>query len=169
MKTQTIEVEGLPEGWKAKEVRIDPDQYNKYVGDDGFLYWEAKIKMEKIQPRRIVLEEISKEEYHRLFNDERCPDIYNMRCSYWREVKKTDIPLTNEEPKLSLTKKDMLDLIEHLKLGGQLNPKIAEFVDYEQPEPKLSLSVEQCKKFFNGTITGRLEVFQLIENFIKDK
>jgi len=132
MKTQTIEVEGLPEGWKAKEVRIDPDQYNKYVGDDGFLYWEAKIKMEKIQPRRIVLEED--------INDNRNPSIaqtlklssgriIHIFCPYAvREVKETDIPLHKEDPYLKLTKKDMLELIEHIKLGGQLNPKIAEFI-----------------------------------------
>ena len=52
-----IEIPGLPEGWRAVEARIDPDQYNKYVGDDGCLYWNAKIKLEKIKPRRIVLEE----------------------------------------------------------------------------------------------------------------
>jgi len=41
----------------------------------------------------------------------------------WREVKETD-----EDPYLKLTKKDMLELIEHIKLGGQLNHKIAEFI-----------------------------------------
>ena len=51
-----IEIPDLPEGWRAVEARIDPDQYNKYVGDDGCLYWNAKIKLEKIKPRRIVLE-----------------------------------------------------------------------------------------------------------------
>lgn len=107
MKTQTIEVEGLPEGWKAVEIRVDPDQYNKYVGDDGCLYWEAKIKMEKIQPRRIVLEED--------INDNRNPSIaqtlklssgriIHIFCPYAvREVKETDIPLTNDEPYLKLS------------------------------------------------------------------
>ena len=52
-----IEIQDLPEGWEAVEILIDPDQYNKYVGDDGCLYWDAKIRMKKKQPRRIVLEE----------------------------------------------------------------------------------------------------------------
>ena len=52
-----IEIPNLPEGWKPVEILIDPDQYNKYVGDDGCLYWDAKIRMKKKQPRRIVLEE----------------------------------------------------------------------------------------------------------------
>ena len=121
-----IEVEGLPEGWKAVGMLVDPDQYNKYVGDDGFLYWEAKIKLEKIQPRRIVLEEISKEEYHRLFNDERCSDIYNMRGSYWHEVKKTDIPLNNNDLKLSLSVDECRNVRSLIKdfenLGWFVNP-----------------------------------------------
>lgn len=54
-----IEIPDLPDGWRAVEARIDPDQYNKYVGDDGCLYWNAKIKLEKIKPRRVVLEETS--------------------------------------------------------------------------------------------------------------
>ena len=52
-----IEIPDLPEGWDPVEILIDPDQYNKYVGDDGCLYWDAKIRMKKKQPRRIVLEE----------------------------------------------------------------------------------------------------------------
>lgn len=52
-----IEIPDLPDGWEPVEILIDPDQYNKYVGDDGCLYWDAKIRMKKKQPRRIVLEE----------------------------------------------------------------------------------------------------------------
>ena len=52
-----IEIPDWPEGWDPVEILIDPDQYNKYVGDDGCLYWDAKIRMKKKQPRRIVLEE----------------------------------------------------------------------------------------------------------------
>ena len=51
-----IEIPDLPEGWDPVEILIDPDQYNKYVGDDGCLYWDAKIRMKKKQPRRIVLD-----------------------------------------------------------------------------------------------------------------
>ena len=57
-----IEIQDLPEGWEAVEILIDPDQYNKYVGDDGCLYWDAKIRMKKKQQRRIVLEETDEED-----------------------------------------------------------------------------------------------------------
>ena len=68
-----IEIPDLPEGWDPVEILIDPDQYNKYVGDDGCLYWDAKIRMKKKQPNRIVLEEVEaghgKVEF---FHDRRC-------------------------------------------------------------------------------------------------
>ncbi len=111
MTKQTIEVEGLPEGWKAVGMLVDPDQYNKYVGDDGFLYWEAKIKLEKIQPRRIVLEETGEERslsYGDWYEDDQ-GDVhkylnksFGSRRTYkvWREVNETDIPA---EPELSLS------------------------------------------------------------------
>lgn len=51
-----IEIPDLPEGWRPVEARIDPD-LTKYIGDDGNLYLKAKVKLEKIKPRRVVLEE----------------------------------------------------------------------------------------------------------------
>ena len=68
-----IEIPDLPEGWEAVEILIDPDQYNKYVDDDGCLYWDAKIRMKKKQPRRIVIEEV--EAGHKeveFFHDKKC-------------------------------------------------------------------------------------------------
>ena len=65
-----IEIPGLPEGWDPVEILIDPDQYNKYVGDDGCLYWYAKIRMKKKQPRRIVLEE-TQDNYEIVYRKER--------------------------------------------------------------------------------------------------
>ena len=56
------------------------------------------------------------------------PERWGYEHEIWREVKETDIPLTDDEPKLKMTKKDMIYLIEHIKLGGQLNQKIAEFI-----------------------------------------
>lgn len=53
-----IEIPDLPDGWRPVEARIDPD-LTKYIGDDGNLYLKAKVKLEKIKPRRIVLEETS--------------------------------------------------------------------------------------------------------------
>ena len=110
-----FKVEGLPDGWAVKEVHIDPDQYNKYVGDDGFLYWEAKIKMEKIQPRRMIFDEIMDhstiETTDLLINGVWC-----------REVKETD-------------------------------------------EPKLSLSICECK----GLFEGNQPAINKVKQFIKDK
>ncbi len=96
-----IEIEGLPEGWKGVAYRRPyPQEY--ILKSEGAMKVRIRgeqpwLIIERIKPREIVLEEISKEEYHRLFNDERCSDIYNMRGSYWREVKETDTPLNNAE------------------------------------------------------------------------
>ena len=131
-----IEVEGLPEGWKAVGMLVDPDQYNKYVGDDGFLYWEAKIKLEKIQPRRIVLEETNEERricYGEWYESQ---EGKLMRWPYggktdgkhrvWREVKETDIPLNSDEPKLSLSVDECRNVRYLIKdfenLGWFVNP-----------------------------------------------
>ena len=50
-----IEIPDLPEGWEPVEAMIDPD--GSYFGDDGNQYANAKIKLKKKHPRRIVLEE----------------------------------------------------------------------------------------------------------------
>ena len=120
MKTQTIEVEGLPEGWKAVAHR-------KPLKDEYILYGDEICKpkglmnrpwliVEKIQPRRISFDEITD-------GTQNIDEDYYIKYKWWREVKET-----TEDPKLSLNKKDMLELIEHIKLGGQLNHKIAEFI-----------------------------------------
>ena len=138
MTTQNIEVE-VPDGYRVVDSKLSG--------------MKVILTLEKFEPRRIVLEEISKEEYHRLFNDERCSDIYNMRGSYWREVKETDIPLTNDEPnvkmgviqgdcddqKLELSVKELRNVRSLIKdfenLGWFINPeralllqKITEFI-----------------------------------------
>ena len=119
-----IEIEGLPEGWKAVAYRVPTN--GETCWHQNFGIYTATVSLtqcfivEKIKPRRIVLEEISKEEYHRLFNDERCSDIYNMRGSYWREVKET------EEPKLSLSVDECRNVRSLIKdfenLGWFVNP-----------------------------------------------
>lgn len=145
-----IEVEGLPEGFEINSVTINAGE----TISQCFNTIQATIHLKKIKPREIVLEEISKEEYHRLFNDERCSDIYNMRGSYWREVKKTDIPLINEDanvkmgvsqgdggyyPTLELNVKELRNVRSLIKdfenLGWFINPeralllqKITEFI-----------------------------------------
>lgn len=50
-----IEIPDLPEGWEPVEAMIDPD--GSYFGYDGNQYANAKIKLKKKHPRRIVLEE----------------------------------------------------------------------------------------------------------------
>jgi len=130
MKTQTIEVEGLPEGWKAvahrKPLKEEYILYGDEICKPKGLMNRPWLIVEKIQPRRIVLEEteeIDKDiEAVQHFNFGNT--IININSpKIWREVKETD-----EDPYLKLTKKDMLELIEHIKLGGQLNHKIAEFI-----------------------------------------
>lgn len=181
MKTQTIEVEGLTEGFEVKILKIHmPAETLMQITKNNHHYnpainiarVNADVVLEKIQPRRIVLEETA--EYHepedksaihtQIIIDEAETAIKIMSNVKWKRVKETDITLTNNEPKLSLTKKDMLDLIDHLKLGGRLNPKIAEFIDYDQPEPKLSLRVDECRNI----ITGSNRLGLKIDEFIKE-
>lgn len=135
MKTQTIEVE-LPEGWKAVAYRVPKDGERYFY--DGKIYSDRAqtseyLIVEKIQPSRIVLEETqeTRELQEGEFYESDAGYIHQWAWKHeseskykiWREVKET-----NEEPYLKLTKKDMIDLISHIKLGGQLNPKIAEFI-----------------------------------------
>lgn len=119
MTKQMIEVEGLPEGWK-------PLAFRKPVA--GEICWSPNMGIytadfhvhpcwiiEKIKPRRIVLEEIPMiqakiGDYVRYpgcstlvpvgsqGHDETCAT-----CTLFCEVKETDISLTNDEPKLSLS------------------------------------------------------------------
>lgn len=175
MKTQTIKVEGLPEGWKAVAYRLP--QHNEFIlSDEGIIQVNMGLInhkcpwliVEKIQPRRIVLES-STEVRKAVFGDwiynngiiEQWRSQNESQYTYriWREVKETD-----EDPYLKLNKKDTLELIEHIKLGGQLNPKIAEFINYEQPEPKLSLSVDECKSI----VYAPIDLHVKLEKFIKE-
>ena len=48
-----IEIEGLPEGYEVSEVTLH-DNFME-IGSEGYV--SAVIKLEKIKPRRIVLEE----------------------------------------------------------------------------------------------------------------
>ena len=65
------------------EALIYTDDYGNYFIDPD----QAIAACKELNPRRIVLEEISKEEYRRLHHDELSSDIYNIRSSYWREAK----------------------------------------------------------------------------------
>ena len=112
MTEQTIDVTGLPEGWKAIAYRI-PLENKDYILDGEQVVlccWASSrdyLIVEKIQPRRIVLEETNEERricYGEWYESQ---EGKLMRWPYggktdgkhrvWREVKETDIPLTNED------------------------------------------------------------------------
>ena len=142
MKTQTIEVE-LPEGCRINS----KGTVRSYDYGDILCF-----NLERIHPRRISFDEITD-------GTQNIDEDYYIKYKWWREVKET-----NEDPYLKLTKKDMLELIEHIKLGGQLNHKIAEFIDYYQPEPKLGLSVAEVKTIFGCDF----ELLVKVDKFIKE-
>ena len=125
-----IEVEGLPEGWKAVAYRVPK-------GNIEFVFIENVIRkakpqdkkcliIEKIQPRRIVLEE-TEEKYlgcQTLHIDG--TEIMIMTNKTWREVKETDIPLNNNDLKLSLSVDECRNVRSLIKdfenLGWFVNP-----------------------------------------------
>ena len=118
MKTQTIEVEGLPEGWKAVAYRIpvkDVDMILDRFGQVSNCIWNgetAYIIVEKIQPRRIVIEETSEETNEGIqhFSSRNSIAMTFTNTPYkWREVKETDIPLNSGDPKLSLSVDECID------------------------------------------------------------
>lgn len=125
-----IEVEGLPEGWKAVAYRV-PKGNIEFVFIENVVR-EAKpqdkkcLIIEKIQPRRIVLEET--DEKH-LGCQTLCIDdteFMIMTDKVWREVKETDTHLNNSEPKLSLSVDECRNVRSLIKdfenLGWFVNP-----------------------------------------------
>ena len=93
MTKQTIEVE-VPEGWKVKEYRM-PNKGDYFwhqnrvcVASSSFI--DQRLIIEKIQPRRIVLEET--EEKHlgcqTLYIDD--TEFMIMTDKVWREVKEPE-------------------------------------------------------------------------------
>jgi len=144
MKTQTIKVEGFPEGWKAVAYRVPKGNIEfVFIGN---VVREAKpqdkkcLIVEKIQPRRIVLEET--EDKHLgcqtlYIND---TELMIMTDKVWREVKETYSPLTNDvkmgvsqgdgvEPSLELSVKELRNVRSLIKdfenLGWFINPERA--------------------------------------------
>ena len=112
MTKQTIEVEGLPEGWKAVAYR-NPKRNERYFHQG--IIWTAHIDeaqpfliVEKIQPRRIVLEETVQGKHERAFFDD------NNMWTYWREVKETDASLNSGDPKLSLSVDEVKELTSQI-------------------------------------------------------
>ncbi len=147
MKKQTIEVEGLPEGWNAVAYRVPVNGenffYDEKICNDKYQCHEYLI-VEKIQPRRIVLEETNEERKICFGEWYESQEGKLMRWPYggktdgkhkvWREVKET-----NEESKLSLSVDECRNVRSLIKdfenLGWFVNParslllqKITEFI-----------------------------------------
>ncbi len=98
MTKENIEVE-LPEGWKAVAFRIAYGE--EHVFRDGkveqIISRDAPtictyLIVERIQPRRILLEETDKSALASS-RDIIIHDANTGLCTYWREVKETAIPL----------------------------------------------------------------------------
>jgi len=158
MTKQTIKVEGLPEGWNAVAYRVPVNGENFFydgkICNDKYQRHEYLI-VEKIQPRRIVLEETGEERAYPI-NGYMYGYIDGARFVKYkilREVKETDIPLTKDdstvrmgvsqgdggEPKLELSVKEVRNVRSLIKdfenLGWFINPeralllqKITEFI-----------------------------------------
>lgn len=141
-----IDIDGLPKGWDIKELKFTTGGIESIT--PGHPEYESSITaaklrchliVEKIQSRRIVLEET--EEKHlgcqTLYIDD--TEFMIMTDKVWREVKETDIPLTNSESKLSLSVDECRNVRSLIKdfenLGWFVNParslllqKITEFI-----------------------------------------
>ena len=103
MTKQTIEVE-LPEGWKVKEYRMpnkgDYFWYQNRVCVASSSFIDQRLIIEKIQPRRIVLEEVRCDYnvmpgefygdeiagFHKNNHDEEAITLH-LPKTVWREVK----------------------------------------------------------------------------------
>ena len=152
MTTQTIEVEGLPEGWSPLRYgwpKKNIDYIFDGLGVKLFLGKEdhAMLIVEKIQQRRIVLEETGEERAYPIngYMYGYIDGAGFVKYKIFREVKETDIPLNNDEP--------------NVKMG----------VSQGDDEPKLELSVEQCKKLCSKELRRVEEVIHVVREFIKDK
>lgn len=156
-----FKVEGLPEGWKAVCFRV-PIGNIEHVFVDGAVR-EAKpqdknsLIVEKIHPIRIVLEETDdilgdKQSGYVLHDGKKIKWIEEgwriaKGHKIWREVKEIAIPLTN----------DLANVTMGVSQGDGL-------------EPKLELSVKECKEAMR-----KLETFNVTDlsvkicRFLKDK
>lgn len=147
-----IEIEGLPEGWKAVAYRI-PLENKDYILDGKQVLlccWPTNkdyLIVERIKPYRISFYEITD-------GTQNIDEDYYIKYKWWREVKETDIPLINEDanvkmgvsqgdggyyPTLELNVKELRNVRSLIKdfenLGWFINPeralllqKITEFI-----------------------------------------
>lgn len=81
-----IEIEGLPEGWQAVAFRV-PVREKDYILLKGKIHpvtwttYTEQLIVEKIKPRRIVLEEVTEGSHDMAFHD------LQGDWTYWRIVK----------------------------------------------------------------------------------
>ena len=148
-----IDIEGLPEGWKAVAYRV-PKGNIEFVFIENVVR-EAKpqdkkcLIVEKIQPRRIAFDEIT----------DGTQDIdadYYIKYKWWREVKENDLSLTNDEPKLSLS----------VSQGDGDEPRLELSVKELRNVRSLIKDFENLGWFINPE---RALLLQKITEFIKDK
>ena len=97
MKTQTIEVEGLPVGWRAVAYRkpIPGEYFIGYAGSVcvcNHLEYGPRLIVEKIKPREIRLVEIPDDEAYSTSSE----TVVRIGNKWWKEVKETDIPLNSD-------------------------------------------------------------------------
>lgn len=128
----TIDIEGLPEGWEPVAFRV-PHKGDSIVSYSGALqvvadvYRQPRLIIKKKQPRRIVLEETNEENH--LYESGQYASfsagefVISGVINKWREVKDADLSLTNEEPKLSLT----VDECMNMSLS-EISMKIVDFL-----------------------------------------
>ena len=139
-----IEIEGLPEGWKAVAYRVPTNGETCWHQSFGIYTVTVPLTqcfiVEKIKPRRIVLEETNEERricYGEWYESQ---EGKLMRWPYggktdgkhrvWREVKETDTPLNNSEPKLSLSVDECKEAMRKLETFNvtELSVKICRFL-----------------------------------------
>ncbi len=141
MKTQSIEIEDLPEGWMAVAFRKPKrgEHYIKSYGDmeigRATVSAEPRLIIEKIQPRRIVLD-LTQKEYdlllsipieQRLLRDPEMLDLIEKIKT--AQVKETDLSLNSDEPKLSLSVDDARELRNYLPYNIEFYKELTEFIE----------------------------------------
>ena len=132
MKHTIDEIEGLPEGWKAVAYRLP--KHGETCWHQNFGIYTATVSLaacfivEKIQPRRIVLEE-TEEKYlgcQTLYIDG--TEIMIMTNKTWREVKENDLSLNKDEPKLSLSVGDVKRILSNWLYCEDIVNRMREFL-----------------------------------------
>ena len=127
-----IEIEGLPEGWKAIAYRRPyPQEY--ILKSEGAMKVRIRgeqpwLIIERIKPHRVVLEKT--EEKHlgcqTLYIDD--TEFMIMTDKTWREVKENDLSLNKDEPKLSLSVGDVKRILSNTLYCEDIVNRMREFL-----------------------------------------